>query len=202
MPAGAPFFQQGAELLVKLLRHFAGSFEVGGAEGLWFAVRKKACRVMCNGGRNQSLQTINRFFMRGARVVCRKVQHRKTGLGGRPAQGLKNLLLVAKVVVHKRLGHAQRLHDLLNGGAGVAVAVKQRFGGFQNALALLVRAGGLKLLAPLRSHRCSDGWGERFLCFSGGGSHAGFRVSRSLYRWVVLFYRQVYIGKTSGRESA
>ena len=156
--AGPAFFEQLAELFVELLSHVARSLEVGRAEGLRFAIGEKARRVVRNGGGNQALQAVNRFFMRRARVVGRKVQHREAGLGRCPAQGLENLLLVAKVVVDKRLGHAQRLHDLLYGRAGIAIAVEQRFGGLENALALLVRARRGKALPAARSH----GWWRRF----------------------------------------
>lgn len=72
-----------------------------------------------------------RLFMRGARVVGRKVQHREAGLGRSPAQGLEDFLLVAEVVVDKGLGHAQRRQDLLDGGVGIAIAIEQGFGGLE-----------------------------------------------------------------------
>lgn len=129
-----------------------------------------------------SARAVDGFFMRGARVVVRKVQHREAGLGRSPAQGLEDFLLVAEVVVDERLGYAQRLHDLLDGGAGIAIAIEQGFGGLENALALLVGAGRGQALTATRRHggsRLSGG-------LSGWGGHEGLRVSHSLYQWVAL----------------
>ena len=47
----------------------------------------------------------------------------------------------------------QRLHDLLHRGVGVALPVEQHLGRLEDALALLVRARGARLLAPARLHR-------------------------------------------------
>src|SRR5256885_1951824 len=191
MAAGAAFFEQRAELAVETARQRARVFHVRGAEGLGLAVGKEGRRIVGNGGRDQALQAVHGLLVRGARIVGREVQHREAGLGGRPAQGLEDLLLVAEVVVDEGLGHAQGLDDLLHRGVGVAVAVEQGLGRLEDAFALFIGAGRGKALAAARGDR--------------GLGHAGNLVSRRwlrwLYRWVAIFYQRVYIGKTPIQKS-
>jgi len=118
------------------------------AVDLRLAVGEERGRVVRDGGADQLLHAGRHLLVRRPRVALGKVQHREAGHRRAPAQQLEDLQLVAEVVVHVGLGHAQRLHDLLHGGAGVALRRKEPLGRGQDALALVRAAGRVGALAP------------------------------------------------------
>jgi len=148
----AGLLHQRAEAFVEVVGQFLLHDQVFGAEYLRFAVGEEGRRVVLDGGADQPLHALGDLDMRGAAVVLGEVHGREAGHGGAPAQRLEDFLLVVEVVVDVGLGHAELLHDLLHRGVGVALPVKQRLGGLEDALALLVRAGRARLLAAARLH--------------------------------------------------
>lgn len=147
------FLHQGAQAFVEVVGQLLLHGDVLGPVDLGLAVREERCRVVLDGGADQSLDAFRDFGVRGAVVVLREIHGCKAGHRRPPRQRLKDLLLVVKVVVDIGLGHAQRAHDLLHRGVGVALLVEQHFGGLEDALALFIGAGRRCLLAPARLDR-------------------------------------------------